>query len=105
MLFDLSVYGIHLCQRALNGCRTANLAGHPDGEEDGAEATFFHARNVYASLFVAWGEIEVAIDETLRGVDVGVDDDRGKMEVAGSQADVRVGAGLAGHCLSVEAEE
>ena len=104
VLVDLRVDGVDLFLRALDGDRTADFAGHPDGEEYGADAAFFHARNVYASLFVARGEIEVAVDEALGGVGVSVDDDAGEMELAGFGRDVGL-RGLAGHWFGAEEKE
>ena len=101
MRFDLGVNGFDLFFGTLDGDGAADLAGHPDGEKDRVNAALFHARNIDASLFVARGEIEVAVDEPLCGVGVGVDDDGGEMKLAGLGGDFDW-RGLTRHCDGAE---
>ena len=88
MFANLVADGLDLISGALDGDGPGDFAGHPDGEEDGVEAAFFHARDVDAALRIARGEIEVAVEEALRGVGVGIDDDRGEMQIAGAGGEV-----------------
>jgi hypothetical protein len=101
ILFDLGLNGFDLFFSALDGNRPADFAGHPNSEKDGVDATVFHARDVDASLFVARGEVEVAVDQALGGVDVCVDDDGREMELASFRGDAGLSR-LAGHCAWAE---
>ena len=72
--------GVDLIESLLDGLRAGDLAGNPDGEEEGGEAAIAHARDVYAAVGVASGEIEFGVEEALGGVVVGVDDNGGEVE-------------------------
>ncbi len=72
MLANLFAHGINLLQRLMHRFRSGNLAGNPDGEKNGAEPAFFHARNIYAAVGGALAEIEFAVEKALRGVIVRV---------------------------------
>ena len=61
----------------------SDFAGDPDGEEEGGEAAIAHARHVNVAVGMASADIEFGIEEALRGVVVGVDDDRGEVEFFG----------------------
>ncbi len=75
MFADLVANGLDLVGGALDGYGPGDFAGNPDGEENRVEAAFFHARDVHAAFGIAGGEIEIAVDEALRGVGVGVHHD------------------------------
>ena len=56
------------------------------GEENAVEAALLHARNVDVAVGVARAEIEMRVEEALRGVVVSVDDDGMHMQFAGVRA-------------------
>ncbi len=80
MLADGFADCVDLVDGFLDGFGTDGFAGDPDGEEDGVEATFAHARDVDVAVGVARADVEGGIEKTLRGVIVSVDDDGGGVE-------------------------
>ena len=82
MLADLVAHSLNLLGGTLNGDGTGDFARHPDREENCVEAAFFHARDVHAAFGVVSRKIEIAVDEALWGVGVGVDHERREMQLA-----------------------
>ena len=83
MFAHLLAHGVDLVESAVHGFGASDFARNPDGEEDGAEAAFFHAGDIDAAVGGAFAEIEFAVEETLGGVVVSVDHDGRKMQFAG----------------------
>src|ERR1700693_5977481 len=85
--------GIDLVERFLNRERAHGAAINPDGKEDGVHAAFTHAGDVDVARGIALAKIEIAGEEALGGVIVGVNDDGGEVEPTGL---IRNGAGVGG---------
>src|SRR5882724_4479274 len=88
MLSHLLADGGDLVEGMFDGNLAGDLAGDPDGKKNSVESAFFHARDVDAAGGVARAKIEIAVDETLRGVGVSVDNDRREMQLVGASLDV-----------------
>jgi hypothetical protein len=91
MLANGFTHGVDLVDRFLNRFRPHDLAGNPDGKENGCETTLAHAGDVDVAVCVAGGEIKPGVEEALRGVIMSIDDDRGRLEPFGF-----LGNGIAG---------
>src|ERR1700734_2198672 len=72
---DGAADGFDLSRGAIDGGLASDGARNPDGEEDRVEAAFAHARDVDVAVRVSCAEIEIRIEQALRGVVVRVDDD------------------------------
>jgi hypothetical protein len=77
------VHRVNLIESFLDRLGAGGLAGKPDGKENGVEAAFAHAGDVNIAVGVAGADVESRIEEALRGVIVGVNDDRGGLEFLG----------------------
>ncbi len=67
--------GVDLVESLLNGDGAGDFAVDPDGEEDGVQAAFAHARDVDVAVGVTRADIEGGVEEALGGVVVGIDND------------------------------
>ena len=73
--------GVDLIEGLLHRGRAENFTVDPDREKDGRESAITHPGNVDVAIGVWNGDIEMRIEEPLRGVVVGVDDDRGGLQL------------------------
>jgi hypothetical protein len=87
------VDGIDLVESFLNRKRAHSAAINPDGKENGVHATFAHAGDVDVTRGIALAEVEIAGEEALGGVVVGVGDDGGEMKSVGLLGDGVSGSG------------
>src|SRR4029077_5138371 len=88
MFADLISHRFDLCRGAQDRFRASNLARHPDREKYGVQSAFLHSWDVDAAVGVSRAEIEAAIHQALRGVVVGVHNDRRKMQLAGVRGEI-----------------
>jgi hypothetical protein len=87
MFADGFADGVDLIKSPFDGFWAGDFAGNPDGEVDGIQAAFTHARDVDIAVSVAGADVEGGVKKPLRGVVVGVDDDGGVMEFFGFVGD------------------
>jgi len=91
MFADGFAYGVNLIEGLFDRIGAEDFGGDPDGEEDAYEAAFAHAGDINVAVCVAGREIEFGVEEALRSVVVGVDDNGGGLQLFGL-----VGNGLGG---------
>jgi hypothetical protein len=84
MLADLLADSADLIESFLDSLRSGDFAGNPDGKENRAEVAVAHARDVDAAVGVADAQVELVVEQALRGVVVRVDDDRRKVKFLGT---------------------
>jgi hypothetical protein len=77
---------INLVQRFLHRWRARDSPIDPNRKENGIHSALAHARNVDVAIQVAFAQIEAFREQPLRGVVVGVQHNRGKVQFAGSIA-------------------
>ena len=75
MLANLLANSVDLNNGAVDRIRAGNLAGHPNGKENGSDIAFAHAGNVDAAGGAARSKIKLAVEKALRRVVMGVHDD------------------------------
>src|SRR5207302_11324362 len=74
--------GVDLNNSAVDRIRAGDLAGHPNGKENGTEVAFPHARNVDAPGSATRPQVEFAVKKALRRVVVRVHDDGPEVQPA-----------------------
>jgi hypothetical protein len=83
MLRRLLVDGVDQLQRPPGVMIFVEVGLDPDGEELRAEVALVRGVEVQLPAVERIGQVEVLVDETLRRVGVGVDDDGGAVELTG----------------------
>ncbi len=83
MLRGLLVDGVDQFQRAFGILALVEIGLDPDGEELRAEIALFGGVEVHLATVEGHGEVVVFVDEALRRVGVGVDDDGLLMDLSG----------------------
>ena len=85
MLRHLLLDGVDQDERAAREVTLVRPGIDPDGEELGAEVALFGGFEIPVAAVERIAEIEVLVDEALRRVGVGVDDDGGAFDLFGSK--------------------
>src|SRR5579859_275735 len=81
------MYRVDLIERLLHRRRPYDSPVDPDGKENGVHAAFAHTRNIDVPVRIALAKIEILGEETLRGIVVGIQHNRGKVQFVGPLGD------------------
>ena len=77
ILPDVLAHCVDLVQRFLHRLGPHDASVDPDREENRVHPTFAHARDIDVPVGIAFGDVVGIGEKTLRGVVVGIQDDRG----------------------------
>jgi hypothetical protein len=88
---DLLVHSGDELKGARGGTGLVAARVNPDGEEGGIEPALAHARDVNVAVGVAGTKVEVFVEQPLRGIDVGINDNGLAVQAVGAGGDVAGG--------------
>jgi hypothetical protein len=77
-----------LVEGFLHGWRASDRSEHPDGEKLRIEAAFAHAGDIHVAVRMTRTEIEFPVEQALRGIGMGIQDDGGKVQFVSALGDV-----------------